>query len=227
MVNKSRLNKSSIHSSIIKLINYLYYENHRNLTSVVDTKLQEFKLRNPKIEPSPLPPTVPVKPIQEDVEEDSEDEDDTDTTEDQTDEDVTDTDEDDIEADIGNNDNKKKPRKKLSKNFRTRIVELQGTKEKITGVEFCSFIRSEIDHIDGNPGNDADINLQAISPNLHSVKTNDPSTYAEIEKKPHIYNIKVALAHLDSPVTLSNLSRAEQTKLLQLRKFLKTLINPE
>ena len=238
MVNKSRLNKSSIHSSIIKLINYLYYENHRNLTSVVDTKLHEFKLRNPKIETTPLqskptplqskplPPTVPIKPIQEDVE-DSEDEDVTDTTEDQIDSDVTDTDEDVTDAYIENKDNKKKPRKKLSKNFRTRIVELQGTKEKITGVEFCNYIRSEIDHIDGNPGNDSDINLQAISPNLHSVKTNDPSTYAEIEKKPHIYNIKVALAHLDSPVTLSNLSRENQTKLLQFRKFLKTLINPE
>jgi len=224
MVNKSCLNKSSIHLSIIKLINYLYYENHQLLNDIIERKIEDFKLIYPKIEQeqsnqtkktsNPLP-ILQIKPFQQNTEKDTEDKE-------QTDESVTDTD--DIEVEIEIKDNIKKSRKKLSKNLRTRIIELQEKKEKITGITFGKYIRSEIDHIDGNPGNNEDINLQAISPNLHSLKTNDPITYQEISQNPHIYNITVALAHLDSPLTLSNLSRANQTKLLKFRKFLKTLI---
>jgi hypothetical protein len=228
MVNKSSLNERTIDPSINKLINYLYNENEISLDSKIKEIIdkgsyikKEKKNKSEEVIPTLISTVTSVNTLAAKPHEIS--------VNDKYSEIINNSI--DVKKDKTHNHQdsqnqpKKAPRKKISSNSREITISTQGNKEKITEVEFSKYIRSEIDHIDGNPGNDLSTNLQAITPNLHSIKTHSPDIYAEIERNPGKYNISVALSYLKSPKTLINLSEEDKPHLLKFCRLLEKYTN--
>jgi len=244
MVNKSRLNKSNIHESIIKLIHYLIYENSITFQKIMDEKIAKIKKNIIVTEPVVFS-TEPVVSSTEPVVSSTEPVvfstepvvSSTEPVVSSTEPVVSSTDDNEhksiknvskiIQIENNGKDNRqqfKLQRKTIAQNDKKLILQKQGNKEKYTEVNFNNYLRYEIDHIDGNPGNNNDDNLQAISPNLHSIKTNDPELYHKIIKNPAIYNLSIALTHLESTVTINVLSQDNQKKLIKSINTIKELL---
>jgi hypothetical protein len=230
MVNKSRINTNHVNQKIIKLINTLKNEIRQKFE-------QDFNEKSAKIPPSATltddkaNPVDPPKINQSTVGSNT-------TVKDSLS--VTTSGSDnlrldgilDINVDILPSDQQdtsreqtKKVRKPLQQSEKDVVIGRQGSCDKITGVKFSKFIRYEIDHIDGTPSNNEQTNLQAITPDLHSIKTNDLSTYNEIVANPHDYNIHIASAHLGSPITFNGLTEDKQKILVRIRKDLEKLVS--
>jgi hypothetical protein len=227
MVNKSSLNKSAIDPSINKLINFLFNENEISMDSkikeIIDNGSYSKKEKTNKsqtVTQSLILPVTPVNTLAAKPHEIS--------VNDKYSEIIINNSI-DVNKDTTHNHQdpqnvaKKGTRKKISSTSREITLSTQGNKEKITEVEFSKYIRHEIDHIDGDSTNDLSTNLQAITPNLHSIKTHNRDIYDEIERNPGKYNISVALSYLDSPQTLINLTEDDKKKLLKVRRLLKTI----
>ena len=227
MVNKSAVNERAIDSSINKLINYLYNEHEISLDSkikeIIDNGSYTKKGEKNDLEevlPSFISAEIPLNTVAKKSNQISDNVEYSEIINNNI----------DIKKDTIPNHNdeqnvvKKEPRKKITNNSREIILSEQGNKDKITEVEFSKYIRSEIDHIDGNPSNDLYANLQAITPNLHSIKTHDPEIYSEIVRNPGKYNISVALSYLDSPKTSINLSEKDKKILHKVRKLIKPIL---
>jgi hypothetical protein len=118
-----------------------------------------------------------------------------------------------------------KYRKSLSQEDKEHIVKRQGGCEKHTGIKFSDIYRFDIDHEDEDPSNNVHTNLQALSPNLHAIKTYDRATYENTIIAPHVYNIKMGTAFLDSPVTHSKLTKELSKKVIKLVKELNAVIS--
>ena len=207
MVNKSSLNKTFIHPSIIKLINYLIYENKIEFEKDYDIKINKFNNNLDSKDNSKDNLKNEIKlgskdNLKNEIKLESKDN----------------------SKDISKNSIERKSRKHIPNTNKKILIKCQDKKDNITGVKFSDFIRYEIDHIDGNPSNNNEDNLQAISVGLHSIKTNKREIYDRIVNNPIEYNLHNGLAYLDNSITLNALSSENKKKMHKICKELEKII---
>ncbi len=212
MVNKGSINSSTVNNSISKLINYSKYSFDQILEKDYREKISLFNHKN-KITTEQ---TMAFK----------ENEDDKELIPKNSLENECNSG-DSVSLGKSNNNISKstKCRKKLPNKKKDVVLAKQGNKERHTGIAFIDYLRCEVDHIDGNRTNDELENLQALTPNLHSIKTNDEPLYNKIIKNPHIYNITMAHTYLDSQETLAKLSEKQQLDIVKAKDILNMILS--
>jgi hypothetical protein len=95
----------------------------------------------------------------------------------------------------------------------------QNNKESYTGLQFNEIIPTQIDH--NNPlkddGTNNIDNLQALTPNLHHLKTYNKEVYDKIIANPKLYNAQMALAYMKTDLLVKELN--SNTELMKATKL--------
>lgn len=119
-----------------------------------------------------------------------------------------------------------KKRISIPKTTKQRILSRQQNCELHTGTPLNNspFNRVEFDHKDGNPSNNNDDNIQAITPNLHSLKSNNSELYQKVIENPELYVLNNIITLLSSSSLMNNkLSDKDKNYIIICNKELKKI----